>query len=492
MKTRIIYSISVFLVLLLLNSCSVDKFEVQGQLTEETFVQNEASARSVLNGIYDGTRPNGDMGIFYSVLGAMTAGVEQEAAAGSPYEAFYKNNVKAEGVESQGGFFIFYKRSYGAINLANLFIKTIEEKGIKGVSEETQKELVAEAKILRAHTYFRLLRIFGQFYDSSSEYGVITTANVIDGFTYLKRAKVSETYNQIITDLEFALQYASDSRERIYVGKTFAKALLAKVYLYKGGTDNWMKTATHCKEIIDQLGSKFQLVEKYNDIFEKGYKSPEVIYAPFYNKKESVLGGFPMNTLSVKPTSYLTNLAENDPRFAFTYSPQNRDGVYHKYTFENATFYYLRVSEVYLMYAEAIARADGDMQEALEALNAVRKRAFSSVSDDSDDDDDDSDDDSDDDGLDGFKPSKSSIKSSDTYTFVDKATLLEDIRKEKMLELQIENGESWFDLVRYDRLGDIDATTLKESIKSPNQFIFPIPLRAIRNNPNFGPQNPGY
>ncbi|MCK0131642.1 RagB/SusD family nutrient uptake outer membrane protein [Flavobacteriaceae bacterium F08102] len=67
-------------------------------------------------------------------------------------------------------------------------------------------------------------------------------------------------------------------------------------------------------------------------------------------------------------------------------------------------------------------------------------------------------------------------------SFVDKATLLEDIRLEKSLELYCETGENWFDLVRYDQLGDIDASFVKPTITSDNKLIFPIPNNALLGN----------
>lgn len=462
---------ALLLIIFSITSCSVDDYKIQGRSTKESLIQNEASARSALAGIYDAIRPNSFSGIMPTMLALTLAGPEQQVVSNSQqgdennvYKAFYNNDVKPVAANRrEGGLLTFYKKSYVAINLANFFIQTINEKGIQGTSKKTQNEILAEAKALRAHAYFGLLRVFGQFYNPESEYGIITTSDVITNVTFLKRSKVSATYDLMEKDLTFAIQNISNNNERYYVTKEYAKGLLAKVYLYKGGIENWTKTASYCKEIIDNLGGKHELASDFSSIFKEGLKSPELIFSPYYDvKKTQVLGDngqIPISSDNLKPSKYFIELAKNDPRYKFTFKTVlNKEiGTYSKYPKRNSAFQFLRVAEVYLMYAEALTRTDGDMQEALQALNIIRERAGVPVKE-----------------------------------FKDKATLLEDIRKEKMLELHIENAQSWFDFVRYSKLGDINPSEVKPTVKNENQFIFPIPLRVIRNNKNFGPQNPGY
>lgn len=153
-----------------------------------------------------------------------------------------------------------------------------------------------------------------------------------------------------------------------------------------------------------------------------------------------------------------------DPRFSFAYSDatqgQNQQG---KYPFasissgQGNTIYHLRLAEMYLIYVEAEARrAGGDLDAALSHLNTIRLRA----------------------GV-------------EEKTLSDKATLLEDVRKEKLLELFFENGEPWFDLVRYDVLGNLDITTIKPTVTSNDKFILPMSSQVMIGNKNII-QNPGY
>jgi hypothetical protein len=152
-----------------------------------------------------------------------------------------------------------------------------------------------------------------------------------------------------------------------------------------------------------------------------------------------------------------------DPRFSFAYSEETKGvNMQAKYPFASQisssgnTIYHLRLAEIYLIHAEAVVRSNGDPLIALGSLNAIRLRA----------------------GV-------------DAKEYVDDATLLEDIRKEKLLELFFENGEPLFDLVRYDVLGNIETSAVKPTLISENQFVLPLPADVLIGNTNLV-QNPGY
>lgn len=486
-------------IILFLNSCNIDDYTPTGQVTDKTVIIDEKSASRFLNGIYNRTLPTvGEVG--HLTEGLCAAGLESNYGASVMFDLinFTKNKVEVPtGKKGQDqALYRFYHASYKTINSLNIFIPKLE-KGIKGISEKTKNRMLSEAKTLRANTHFMLLRVFGQFYDINSKYGVIASSEFIDGSKQIKRNTVEEVYDLIISDLEFSVKHGADTpvkntnneeeetpkKPNIYVSKTFSKALLAKVYLYKGGVENYQKTVSLCEGIINNLGGQFALESNYASIFEKGFSSNELLFAPSV-KAGSIYGNPFFRIQGNPPAPYLKKLADEqhgeaddgdenytegyDPRFSFTFagSAEKEDGRYKKHTTPNATFYYLRVAEVYLMYAEAIARTNGDEQKAINALNTVRKRAFAKES-----------------YVDDF------LKVYEPY---DKATFLEDVRKEKLLELHLENAEPWFDLVRYSTLGDITINDIKASINSKDQLIFPVPSHAILNNPAFGEQNPGY
>lgn len=470
-------------------SCDVDDFVPKGQVTQKNVVEDEASANKLLNAIYNGLRPTDDRTGRLTVS-LCAAGIEQVYGNGGAIEDFTYNEVKSD----SDVLFKFYETSYKTINLTNTFINKVENGDAK-VSEEVKNKMLAEAKTVRAFLHFMLLRVFGQFYDSSSELGIIASTKFISGNKLIKRNSVEETYHLIISDLEFAIKngtnkvvkYGKNISENVYITKTFSQALLAKVYLSKGGAENYQKTVALCQNIINS--DNVSLEPNYESIFSNSIKSKEVLFSPYVNANSmQEAGEHFFRTNEGGPADYFKDKADEqvgyigdgsetykegyDPRFAFTYSyGRNESGEYSstrfgKYSTTASGFYYLRLAEVYLMYAEALVRIDGDKQKAINALNKVRKRAYI-----------------------GFANPEEYLKD---YSDFNKEEFLEDVRIEKLLELHIENAEPWFDLVRYDRLGNLRAEDIKNSITKKDLLIFPIPDAVLKNNSAFGTQNPGY
>ncbi|MNR48071.1 SusD family protein [compost metagenome] len=67
--------------------------------------------------------------------------------------------------------------------------------------------------------------------------------------------------------------------------------------------------------------------------------------------------------------------------------------------------------------------------------------------------------------------------------------LLAAIFQHKVLELFAENGEDWFDFVRYYQAKNIAINAIKSTIKSDSQLVLPLPQTALAGN-NQLQQNP--
>lgn len=362
-----------------------------------------------------------------------------------------------------------YETSYFNISNCNYFIELVE-RGDAKVSETRKNELIAEAKFFRGLTHFNLLKVFGQFYDLNSDLGVVVITEPIRGNIEFPRNTVKETYDAIISDLQFAADYGVGNREHYYVSATTARAQLAKVQLYMGDYTN---SASNALDVINNTDN-YILESDYKTVFADRW-GPETLLAAFVDVTTE--GGAQAERFRrdvVGPSTILANLADaqdgvvgnGSSDYETGYDPRLKVGFYQDPT--AGTFYIgkypipsnfgnanegnaikvLRMSEMYLIYAEAEARRQGgDLTEALNKLNAIRNRV-------------------------NITPKILS----------DKATLLEDIRLEKLLELYCETGESWFDLVRYDRLGDITASTIKATVSSVDKLIFPLPNNALLGN----------
>src|SRR5690606_17317300 len=96
-------------------------------------------------------------------------------------------------------------------------------------NDETEKnELLAEAYFIRSHTYFSLLRIWG---DVPLE--IVPTEN--DNKEMLPRANQAEVLQQILSDVDQAIALFSDrgDYDKNRVSKSAAFALKADILLWK-------------------------------------------------------------------------------------------------------------------------------------------------------------------------------------------------------------------------------------------------------------------
>lgn len=463
MKKIIIKIISIFLVVLGITGCSIEEVKPINQLTEENVIRDAESAQYVLNGIYDTWR-EGEIDYFPLKLAAL--GVAGQIAGGVGMNI---NQVPAENSTLAS----IYNTLYKIVNESNFLIQKLEAGTADGFSEEEKTRIISEAKFNRALAYFKLLKYFGQFYDLTSSYGVVIRTEFATGIEAKTRSSVQEVYNLIVADLEYAVQYGSDAVPHYYAGSLASKALLAKVKLYTG---DYTTAAKLAKEVINN-SQGYALESQYSDIFYNTYNSPEALFVLYHSVEEREVRmsivrvtNFSANLEAiandqVKGMGDLTGAGKGyDPRFIYAYAEATEGpNMMGKYPFRGFgdsvgnTNFHLRLAEIYLVYAEAEARKSGGvLSAALDALNTIRARA--------------------------------EVMPKELTT---KERLLEDIREEKLLELFFENGESWFDLVRYHILGDVNAFEIKPTLTSTDQFVLPIPLKVLTAN-NALEQNPGY
>ncbi len=468
MKKNIIKSVVAVLCFSTFSSCNIDDVKPFNQLTAENVVRDELSAQAVLNGIYSGWKVL-ELNAFPLHLEALgTVGNFTGSVSGS--NGFNTNQVLPENPYISN----LYNAHYKIINGSNFLIQELEAGKAIGINESSKTEMLAQAKFHRAMAYFNLLRYFGEYFDASSQYGVVLRTNFANGLEYSPRSSVAETYSLILSDLNYASNNGPEYVEHYRVGQVAATALLARVQLYRG---EYAAAETLAGIVIDNAEG-YELEGSYASIFANGYNSSETIFAIYNDILPS--GGSGMYQVSrTKYSNAFKDIADNqvegegtldgagsgfDSRFIFAYSDAtkgiNLNGKYpaneNVATSTRSTLYYIRLAEMYLIRAEAIARSNGDLDAALADVNTIRLRA----------------------GV-------------EEKELTDKATLLDDIRKEKMLELFYENGESWFDLIRYHKAGDLNAFDEKSSLTNTKQFILPIGISVLTGN-NLMIQNPGY
>ena len=468
MKNNIIKSIVAVLCFAGLSSCSIDEVKPINKLTSENVVRDKLSAQIVLNGIYSGWKVLELDGFPLHLEALGTVGYFSGPVSGST--GFNTNQVTADNLYL--GF--MYNAHYKIINGANFLIQELEAGKAIGISDTAKSEMLAQAKFHRALAHFNLLRYFGEYFDQNSQYGIVLKTSFSEISTYESRTSVAEAYALIISDLEYSMDNGPENVIHYYAGKVAATALLARVQLYKG---DYNAAATLAGMVIDNAEG-YALEASFSSIFSNTFNSSEAIFATDHTV--SPAGGSSMYLVSrTKYSNDFKDLADSqvagagslsgagsgfDPRFSFAYADATKGiNLNAKYPINESlgssigsTLYFIRLAEIYLIKAEAIARNNGDLTEALADLNVIRTRA-------------------------GVAEKELS----------DKATLLDDIRKEKMLEMFYENGESWFDLIRYHKAGDLNVFDEKSSLTNSRQFILPIGINVLTANTQII-QNPGY
>jgi len=297
--------------------------------------------------------------------------------------------------------YYFWNYYYEYINAANCVIEQVEAADDSWFSGNRKQEILGEAYAMRALGHYNLLRLFGYSWDVSSPYGVIlrTAPSKVSNLT-TPRSSVADSYAQIISDLDYAIANAPSVNSHWYITKWFAKGLKARVLMLRGQGNDYSDAAALAQEVINS--GQYTLEDNVIDVFHsKGIDSNEVIFGikPYSNQTDVYEAYYYRSSAQFLPTDSLMALFENDPRKEqlFLATPTmtvvwNDDGTYtivyvDKYaickhldpTLMTAndieeSQYEMRLTEMYLLRAEALART-GNLTEAKSLLKTVLTHA---------------------------------------------------------------------------------------------------------------------
>lgn len=367
------------------------------------------------------------------------------------------NNALTEASHSTLDIF-FWSNAYKYIYSANLSIEKLDAS--TKIIAEVKSRLKGEAFFIRAFCHFYLTNLFGDIpIITSTDYRINSN---------LARQPVEKVYEQILQDLELAMELLPDSYaggEKVRPNKWAALALLSRANLYM---ENWSEAEAYASEII--TSGVFSLPNNPEQVFLKN--SAEAIWQLLpVNPNQNTWVGFtiiPGNSTStpsyiVRPE--LVDAFENGDSRASNWLAsrlfQNEE-VYHpvKYKVRGGgvpiTEYYmvLRLAEQYLIRAEARARQN-KFGEAIVDVNIIRERA-------------------------SLQP----------ISFVDAQETMIRIAHERRIELFAEWGHRWFDL---NRTGAADTVlaNLKPGNWQSTDKLWPIPIQQLQANPQLN-QNDGY
>lgn len=371
-----------------------------------------------------------------------------------PYPAFDRfNSDLGVGDLTEQFFRPFYINLYKAILSANNVI-----------DNSTDATQVAEARFVRALSYFKLVKVFGDVTVNLSP-----SPDVSDN-SILTRQPASSVYSDVIIP---DLQAAIAGLDNIGLGSVrgtqiAARGLLGKIYMYQG---SYGPAATELAAVIstatvEGISLETDFANVVND------DSSEIIYATeisttvpdLYTAGTEYPGWFrggdsksltPLDPDLTAAFDAVANdtLVGGDLRRVLTIDEANNTGLKFNGGLEQ-DFIEMRLSDVILMYAEALNETGSSPADVLGLLDDIRTRA----------------------GLNPLDPA----------TINTQALVRQAIADERRLELALE-GHRWFDLVR---TGTVDAE-MGETI-SPNYYVFPIPNSEILASGGVITQNPGY
>lgn len=497
MKSKyIIYAGLTFVGMGTLVSCKKSFLELtpKGEFLQSNYYANPDQALTGVVAAYDPlvTETGGIDNTYSSPLGALNSASDDCFAGGGsssdiPAWQAINNYTMSPTVGPQNQ---FWSINFQGVNRTEVLLEQLPK--VPGLSADLLKRYTAEAKFLRAHYYFDLVRLF------KNVPLILNTLNLTNVFDQ-PQATPEAVYAQIEKDLTEAipdLPLTVPASEGGRVTQPAGQALLGKVFLYE---KKWANAATWLNKVNTnaayhlqaKFGDVFSVTNKFNSesIFELVHSGTQSYTWDNWNQFKSnvyvqtigvrnykgpiYLSGYGFNPV----TTQLATALKGDPRYGYTVvnidSLTKATGGSYEQSYQGTGYFIqkyaptvankittgttelnwpndyieIRLADTYLMEAEAALNGGGDAGRAQTLLDLVRARV----------------------GL----PSKPAT--------------LQNVYDERRLELATE-GHRWFDLVRW---GQAPSVLAFKGFKAGVNEILPIPLNETTNGTKIK-QNPGY
>jgi len=465
-------------VAVLFAACEKALEEAPKQISEENFYNTEAEVEAAVNAIYSPLRNN----LMPNYIATLECQSDWMYGRGSwtPLSN-YRGLDDANITRVQG----FWNNFYLTIRNANLVI-------LNALEEEDFASYVAEARFLRAFSYFQLVRNWG---------GVPLRTEETMAVKDLPRKTEDEVYQLILSDLSAAMAVLPGTASASgRATKWAAKTLLAEVLLQLG---RYSDAAEQAKEVMEAGFSLVSVSEKedfqYKIFGPDITSSSEEIFALKYARLPGQ--GNYILWISNHPSTHLftpggtgayavhgdatnPNYLDWDDRdirkqlwdqIDFGLGPNtlvsakyaDPDALDQNTAGNDLPIY--RLSDALLIFAEASAKAENSVSEAaMEALNKVHRRAY------------------------GYAPNApAEVDYEITDHTVD--SFVDLIIRERGYEF-IYEGKRWLELKRTGKLDDLIQYGKGKSVMQKH-LLWPIPLSETNFNTAIDPvsdQNPGY
>lgn len=354
-------------------------------------IQTETDVTAFLAGTYNGLQYYRAYGEQWQLMSDLMANENDLSFVGTfaDYRLVANRQQNRTSSTAEG----IWANGYEIINRTNIVLAKLDL-----VAEDNRGAIAAEAKCIRAITYFMLSGFFGKPYSAGELTTNLTVPLVLDPIlstaeiskAYVARATVQVMYTQIETDLKDAVAGLPESNGT-GVNKYTAYAYLSRLYLAE---NKYAEAATAANEII--ANGPYALTPTFAAAFNNAANSSEDIFAIQQTEQSNtgssnngiitMYNAYPNGRGDVQVNPDHLNLYEaGDERGNFFYdggSISGYDGIYtSKYSTKYKAVPIVRLAEIYLTRGEANLRSGAQVGDAtpLEDINTVRERSNASA-----------------------------------------------------------------------------------------------------------------
>ena len=498
--------------------------EPKSTVTGGNIFNDPASYESFLAKIYSGLQTTGSQGPagnadiitndegfshYIRLVWQMNELPTDEAVIGWGDDALQELNTMAWG-SSNGFLTSFYYRIFFQVSMVNEFLREtttdkLNERGVEAALQSEIQQFRAEARFLRALSYWHAIDIFGNV--------PLVDENFPKGATAPEQASRQAIYDFVVSELT-AIRSELPAAGMAEYGRADQGALamlLAKVYMNAEvytGSAAWAQAMSEVQQVISS--GAYQLDDNYlHPFLADNHTSPEIIFPiPQDGERTQSYGGTTFIThasvggnmnagdygldggwwgLRIQPEIIDLFPATGDARKddviytnGHTKAIGNLSDFFNGYAapkyrnvtssgapgsnpgFADVDYVMFRLADAYLMYAELVLRgAGGNAGQAVTYVNALRERAYGNTS--------------------------GNITQNDLT--------LDFVLDERARELYWE-GHRRTDLIRYGRFSTQGTWSWKGGAAAGTTVadyfnLYPLPASELLANPNLS-QNPGY
>ena len=285
-----------------------------------------------------------------------------------------------------------YTDLYRSVYRCNTLLESFDL--IDGLSSTERTRIESEARFIRAINHWWVLKLYAQPWGASadnSHLGIVIRTKATQ--EPLARSTVKESYDFIISDLEYAYNNLPESNGA-YATKYAAAALLAHVYFQQ---NNYASAVTYANAVINSgLYTMEPTLDYYRAMSEEalGTSNPEAIFSIVSTTTSEVVDarneGFRDNYWPGAAGAQLSyssdlnnffNLTPSDGRIAAWLLVSNGQTQGLRFGSNAIQSYFfdvplLRLSVIKLIRAEALAELGTDLSTAIQDINDIRARAF--------------------------------------------------------------------------------------------------------------------